>query len=54
MAFGAPDVLAAVSALRERGVEFIESPGVHTEARGALTKAQLGGVMFELVQHAPA
>jgi hypothetical protein len=25
---------------------------VHTGQRGALTKAKLGGVMFELVQHA--
>ena len=49
--FGAPDVLAAVAALRGRGVEFIESKGVHTEERGALTKPQLGGVMFELVHH---
>ncbi len=53
VAFGAPDVLAAVAQLRQRGVEFVESPGVHTEQRGALTKAQLGGVMFELVQHTP-
>jgi 4-hydroxyphenylpyruvate dioxygenase len=52
VAFGAPDVLAAVAELRRRGVEFVESAGVHTEQRGALTKAQLGGVMFELVQHA--
>ena len=48
-----PDVLAAVEQLRRRGVEFIESPGVHTERRGALTKGQMGGVMFELVQHTP-
>ena len=53
IAFGAPDVLAAVAALRQRGVEFFESSGVHTEQRGALTKARLGGVMFELVQHTP-
>ena len=51
VAFGAPDVLAAVAALRQRGVEFVESAGVHTESRGALTQARLGGVMFELVQH---
>ena len=52
VAFGAPDVLSAVNALRRNGVEFVESTGVHTEQRGALTKARLGGVMFELVQHA--
>ncbi|MES2719183.1 MAG: 4-hydroxyphenylpyruvate dioxygenase [Pseudomonadota bacterium] len=50
MGLGAPDVPAAVTALRQRGVEFIESSGVHTEQRGALTKSWLGGVMFELVQ----
>jgi 4-hydroxyphenylpyruvate dioxygenase len=53
VAFGAPDVLAAVALLRQRGVEFVESTGVHTEQRGALTQARLGGVMFELVQHTP-
>lgn len=51
MALGAPDVLAAVAALRARGVEFVESSGVHIEARGALTTTHLGGVMFELVHH---
>jgi 4-hydroxyphenylpyruvate dioxygenase len=46
---GAPDVAAAARALRARGVEFVESSGVHTEPRGALTKSWLGGLMFELV-----
>jgi 4-hydroxyphenylpyruvate dioxygenase len=46
---GAPDVPAAVTALRARGVEFIESSDLHTGSRGALTKSWLGGVMFELV-----
>jgi 4-hydroxyphenylpyruvate dioxygenase len=46
---GTPDVLATVNALRERGVTFVESEGVHSDPRGALTQAQLGGVMFELV-----
>ena len=50
VAFGTPDVLAAVTALRARGVDFVESPtGVHTEARGALTRAQAGAPSFELV-----
>ena len=49
MGLGAPDIPAAVAALRARGVEFVESPGLHTEARGALTKSWLGGLMFELV-----
>ena len=51
VAFGTPDVLAAVAQLRARGVEFVESAGVHTEQHGALTQARLGGVMFELVLH---
>jgi 4-hydroxyphenylpyruvate dioxygenase len=46
---GTPDVLATVNALRQRGVTFVESEGLHTDPRGALTQAQLGGVMFELV-----
>jgi 4-hydroxyphenylpyruvate dioxygenase len=46
---GTPDVPAAVAALRARGVDFVESPALHSGARGALTVAQLGGVMFELV-----
>jgi 4-hydroxyphenylpyruvate dioxygenase len=46
---GAPDVLATVNALRQRGVAFVESEGLHTDPRGALTQSQLGGVMFELV-----
>ena len=51
--FGVPDVLAAVKALRERGVDFFEGERVHSESRGALTRTQLGSVMFELVQRAP-
>jgi 4-hydroxyphenylpyruvate dioxygenase len=51
VAFGAPDVPAAVRALRARGVDFVETDTVHTEVRGALTRPQLGGVMFELVHH---
>ena len=50
MGLGAPDVPAAVAALRQRGVDFVESTGVHTDVRGALTTSWLGGVMFELVQ----
>lgn len=49
---GCPDVLAAVAALNSRGVEFVESRGVHTEGRGALTKTWLGSVSFELVHDA--
>ncbi len=46
---GTPYVTAAVSQLRQRGVQFVESPQVHTEARGALTTNWMGGLMFELV-----
>ncbi|HEY1228652.1 MAG TPA: VOC family protein [Ramlibacter sp.] len=46
---GVPDVLAAVKALRELGMEFVETEAAHTERRGALTKSDLGSVVFELV-----
>lgn len=49
---GTADVLATVAELGKRGVEFVESRGVHTEARGALTRSWLGGVSFELVHDA--
>ena len=51
VAFGTPDVPAAVRALRDRGVDFVEASALHSTARGALTREQLGGVMFELVHH---
>jgi 4-hydroxyphenylpyruvate dioxygenase len=51
VAFGAPDVPAAVKALRGRGINFVETDQLHTEVRGALTRPVLGGVMFELVKH---
>ena len=50
---GAPNVAAAVRALRERGVEFYDSENLHVGDKGALTRAWMGGVMFELV-HDPA
>ena len=46
---GMPDVTDAVATLRQRGVGFVESEGVHSDDRGALTQSYLGGVMFELV-----
>lgn len=51
VAFGAPRVADAVTALNARGVNFVEAPELHTETHGALTAAMLGGLMFELVQH---
>ncbi len=50
---GVPDVMAAVKALRARGVEFVETDTVHTERRGAITKTYLGSVVFELVHSEP-
>jgi len=46
---GTPDVIAAASELEKRGIELLTTDKVHTSERGALTKAVLGGVMFELV-----
>ncbi|QJW84277.1 4-hydroxyphenylpyruvate dioxygenase [Ramlibacter terrae] len=46
---GVPDVLAAVQALRARGMEFVESEAAHSGQRGAITKTYPGGVVFELV-----
>ena len=47
---GAPDVPAAVSALRARGVEFLDgSPAVAPE-RGALTRHYQQTLVFELVR----
>jgi 4-hydroxyphenylpyruvate dioxygenase len=51
VAFGAPDVPAAAAALRQRGVHFSDAGGLQVQARGALTEAWLGGVMFELIHH---
>ncbi|MBK9444291.1 MAG: 4-hydroxyphenylpyruvate dioxygenase [Comamonadaceae bacterium] len=48
---GCADVLATVAELSQRGVEFVESASVRTNARGALTKTQLGSVSFEIVHN---
>ncbi len=48
---GCPDVLAAVDILGKRGIQFVESRGVHTEDRGALTSTLMGSVSFELVHN---
>ena len=49
VAFGTPNVLAAVATLSAGGQAFVESGAVHTDARGAITRTALGGVAFELV-----
>jgi 4-hydroxyphenylpyruvate dioxygenase len=46
---GMADVGHAVTLLRARGVEFVESSQLHPEDRGALTQSVLGSVSFELV-----
>lgn len=46
---GTADVVAAVRALRVRGVDFVDSADATDSRRGALTTSWLGGVMFELV-----
>jgi 4-hydroxyphenylpyruvate dioxygenase len=50
---GTPDVAGAVARLEQCGIEFLATDKVHTSERGALTKAALGGVMFELVHSGP-
>jgi len=48
--FGVDDVTASVASLRARGVEFVESThGVRTTEPGALTRPQMGSLVFELV-----
>ena len=49
LGLGVPDVNMAVSQLKSRGVEFVESARLHPEDRGALTRTALGSVSFELV-----
>jgi 4-hydroxyphenylpyruvate dioxygenase len=49
---GVRDVGAAVAAFKAQGVEFVESTQLHPEDRGALTRAMLGSVSFELVHQA--
>ncbi|MBS0320686.1 MAG: 4-hydroxyphenylpyruvate dioxygenase [Proteobacteria bacterium] len=47
---GAPDVVAATRALRERGVVFVDREPVQTSEKGALTQIYMGSVTFELVR----
>ena len=50
LGLGTPDPRACVALLRERGMAFAETPHVHSDERGALTRTQLGSVVFELVR----
>jgi 4-hydroxyphenylpyruvate dioxygenase len=49
---GTPDPQACVTLLRERGMQFTETSHVHSDERGAVTRTQLGSVVFELVRDA--
>ena len=49
--FGTADVPAAVAALRQQGVDFVESTGVQTTQRGAITRHVMQTVVFELVHN---
>ena len=46
---GAPDVLSATKALRDRSVVFVDRDPIQPTERGALTQIYLGGLTFELV-----
>jgi 4-hydroxyphenylpyruvate dioxygenase len=46
---GAPDVPAAVRALKQRGIVFIDHGAVQPTQKGALTQVYQGSVTFELV-----
>jgi len=46
---GAPDIPAAVRALKERGVVFIDHGAVQPSDKGALTQVYMGATTFELV-----
>ncbi|MES2262246.1 MAG: 4-hydroxyphenylpyruvate dioxygenase [Pseudomonadota bacterium] len=46
---GAPDVPAAVRALKQRGIVFVDRTDVQPNEKGALTQMYKGGVSFELV-----
>ena len=47
--FGAPDVLAAMRELKQRGIVFVDREPAQSSARGALTQLYKGGISFELV-----
>jgi len=46
---GAPDIPAAVKALQQRGIVFVDRGAVQPSEKGALTQPYLGGATFELV-----
>ncbi len=50
LAFGVPDIKAAVRLLEGRGVGFEERESIHVTEKGALTQNLYGGMNFELVR----
>ncbi len=50
---GVPDARAATSALRERGIIFIDRGQIQPTEKGALTQVYFGSVTFELVLSQP-
>ena len=48
-AWARPTCRAAVRALKERGIVFVDRGAVQPSDKGALTQVYLGGVTFELV-----
>src|SRR2546423_2666439 len=46
---GAPDVLATVRTLQERGIVFVDRDPLRPSEKGALTQMYMGTVCFELV-----
>ncbi len=53
VAFGAPDVAAAVRTLRQRGLNFVDDGSLRPTDKGALTQSAPGDAVFELVHHQP-
>lgn len=49
LGLGTADVLNAVAELERRGIDFVASPRIVSDHRGALTRTLAGGVAFELV-----
>jgi 4-hydroxyphenylpyruvate dioxygenase len=47
--FGTADVALAVTTLRQRGVEFVETAGAKVTHQGAITRNVMHSVVFELV-----
>ncbi|GAC1414186.1 MAG: hypothetical protein NVSMB6_16340 [Burkholderiaceae bacterium] len=51
--FGAPDVLATVKMLEQRGIVFVDRESARANEKGALTQMYKGGISFELVVSNP-